>query len=81
MGNTILLTGLPGCGKTTLIRKVISRSSTPTGGFYTQESREPYYNPANGIRKGFEIITLDGRRGILAHVDIHDPMRVGKYGK
>lgn len=29
---------------------------------------------------GFEIITLDGRRGFLAHVDYSGPERVGKYG-
>jgi nucleoside-triphosphatase len=46
----------------------------PTGGFYTQEIREA------GVRKGFEIITLDGQRGILAHVDIRSTKRVGKYG-
>ena len=28
---------------------------------------------------GFEILTLDGRRGVLAHVDIRSPVSVGKY--
>ncbi len=32
------------------------------------------------MRKGFEIITLGGERGILAHVDIRSSQRVGKYG-
>ena len=74
MGKTILLTGFPGCGKTTLIRRVLARLSIPAGGFYTQEIRD------SGIRVGFELVTLDGSRGILAHVDNISTNRVGKYG-
>ncbi len=44
------------------------------GGFYTRELRE------GGRRVGFEVVTLDGRRGRLAHVDVRGPHRVGKYG-
>ena len=73
MGRVILLTGRPGCGKTTLIRRVLEQYPRDAGGFYTQEIRE------GGIRKGFEIITLVGERGILAHVDIISSQRVGKY--
>jgi len=73
MNPIILLTGRPGCGKTTLIRRLLEDYSGDVGGFYTQEIRE------GGIRKGFEIITLDGRRGILAHVDIQSSQRLGKY--
>jgi nucleoside-triphosphatase len=71
---TILLTGRPGSGKTTLIRRVLARLAGPAGGFYTQEIREA------GRRMGFEIITLDGGRGILAHVDISSKHRISKYG-
>ncbi len=74
MSKAILLTGNPGCGKTTLIQRVIAQLSTPAGGFYTQEIRE------RGVRKGFEIVTLDGQRGILVHSDIHDSPKVGRYG-
>jgi len=70
-----LLTGPPGCGKTTLIRKVVAQLPVPAGGFYTQELRD-----ARRARLGFEIVTLDGQRGTLAHVDIRSPQRVGKYG-
>ena len=42
-------------------------------GFYTAEIRE------GGIRKGFELISLDGRKGLLSHTDIQSPHRVGKY--
>lgn len=74
MRQVILLTGEPGCGKTTLIKKVLANLSLPAGGFYTQEVRE------GGTRKGFEIVTLDGRRAILAHVNIRGAKRIGKYG-
>lgn len=42
-------------------------------GFYTAEIRE------EGQRKGFELISLDGKRGLLSHKDIKSPHRVGKY--
>lgn len=73
MSRVILLTGRPGCGKTTTIRRVLADYPGDAGGFYTQEIRE------GGARKGFEIITLEGARGILAHVDINSNQRVGKY--
>lgn len=70
----ILLTGNPGCGKTTVIRRAVELLPGPVGGFYTQEIRE------GRTRKGFEMVTLDGQRGVLAHVNITGPKRVGKYG-
>ncbi len=74
MGKAILLTGTPGSGKTTLLRKVIAALQSPAGGFYTQEIRQ------SGVRQGFEIITLDGQRDVLAHVEIRHSPRIGKYG-
>jgi nucleoside-triphosphatase len=74
VARAILLTGKPGCGKTTLIRRVLEDFPGDVGGFYTQEIREA------GMRKGFEIITLGGKRGVLAHVDICSSQRIGKYG-
>ena len=74
MARICLLTGLPGTGKTTIIRKAISQSHLRTGGFYTQEIR------IAGKRQGFSIITLDGQRAILAHIDSPGPNRVSKYG-
>lgn len=71
----ILLTGLPGCGKTTAIMQIIDNfDSKKVAGFYTEEIRE------NNVRKGFGWTRLDGASGILAHVDIKGPFRVGKYG-
>ena len=70
----ILLTGRPGIGKTSILKEIIDILKLDAGGFYTKEIRE------GGIRKGFEIITLSGKRGILAHVDCKSPYRVSKYG-
>lgn len=71
----ILLTGVPGCGKTTAVMKIIENlSREKVAGFYTQEIRE------NNKRKGFCWASLDGATGILSHVDIKGPLRVGKYG-
>jgi nucleoside-triphosphatase len=70
----ILITGLPGIGKTTLIRK-LSEALTYVhpAGFYTSEIRE------GGVRKGFELISLEGGKGLLSHIDTKSPHRVGKY--
>lgn len=70
----ILLTGPPGCGKTTLIKRVVNEVALPAGGFYTEEIREP------GGRVGFKIVTLDGQEAVFAHADFKTPKRVGKYG-
>lgn len=76
----ILVTGLPGCGKTTLVRRLAAelREFSPVG-FCTAEMRE------HGARAGFELLSLAGAEagaeaGVLAHVDIRGPHRVGKYG-
>ena len=70
----ILLTGVPGVGKTTLMITLSEslRELNPVG-FYTEEIRE------GGVRKGFELVSLDGRRGLLSHVSIRSPYRIGKY--
>jgi nucleoside-triphosphatase len=70
----IFLTGRPGVGKTTVIMKVVDGFRGRAGGFYTQEIRK------GNLREGFQIRTLDGRDGILAHVSHCGPFRVGRYG-
>ncbi|MDZ7336027.1 MAG: NTPase [candidate division KSB1 bacterium] len=70
----LLITGQPGVGKTTLIQRVVAEVGRSCQGFYTQEIRS-----RSGGRVGFEIVTLDGRRALLAHVDRRTPQRVGRY--
>jgi len=86
----ILISGPPGCGKTTLIKEILKDLKTKAGGFFTEEIRE------GGERKGFKIITLDGKDynpptasshrlcrrapGILAHENIKSNFRVSRYG-
>jgi len=43
-------------------------------GFYTEEIRE------GRDRAGFALVGLDGRRGVLSHVKVRGPQRVGRYG-
>jgi len=71
----ILLTGPPGCGKTTAIMRIVEQLGCPkVAGFYTQEIRQ------GGKRLGFRFKRLDGPEGILAHRSIKGPYRVGGYG-
>jgi nucleoside-triphosphatase len=70
----ILLTGPPGCGKSTLIEKTVKHIQGPCIGFFTREIRE------GSRRTGFSINTLDGKQDVLAHRNIKSPFSVGKYG-
>ncbi|EDW79306.1 uncharacterized protein Dwil_GK13424 [Drosophila willistoni] len=77
----VLITGPPGVGKTTLVRKICANLSgvRKLQGFYTEEVRDESHQ-----RIGFDVVTLAGQRGILARVQ--DPSenylpcpKVGKY--
>jgi nucleoside-triphosphatase len=73
--SNILITGHPGCGKTTLIRNILSDlSSFSPAGYYTEEVRE------GKMRVGFRGVSLDGRSFLLAHSGSLSRFRVGKYG-
>jgi nucleoside-triphosphatase len=75
MPENLLVTGPPGCGKTTLVRRVVQElGDLPMAGFYTEEIRE------GRDRVGFALVSLDGRRGILSHAKFSGPHRVGRYG-
>ena len=69
-----LLTGRPGTGKTSLIMQVAADLKSRAGGFYTEEIR------SQGTRLGFSLVTLDGKRAVLSHVNLNKRYRVGKYG-
>ncbi len=74
MKQVFLLTGAPGSGKTSVLKEVLAHVDKSAGGFYTEEIR------TGGFRQGFDIVTLDGNRATMAHIDIESPYRVGKYG-
>ncbi len=74
MKQVCLLTGRPGTGKTSLIKQAVAGMGDKAGGFYTEEIR------SQGVRHGFRLVTLDGRSAVLAHVNIHSPYQVSKYG-
>ena len=70
----IILSGKPGVGKTTLVKKLASQIYGPICGFYTEEILK------NGTRVGFRAVSLDNREeAVLVHADIKSPHRLGKY--
>jgi len=72
----LLLTGVPGVGKTTVLRRVKDRlAGRQLRGFLTDEIRS-----SRGDRLGFRIETLDGRTARLAGVGLRSTDRVGRYG-
>ena len=73
MSQRVLLTGRPGSGKTTLIKRVLNEVPRRFGGFYTEEIRD------HGARVGFKVVALEGGEAVFAHVDFTTPERIGKY--
>jgi nucleoside-triphosphatase len=73
----LLIEARPGAGKTTAIGRLaelLRDAGVALSGFLTTELRD------GRRRVGFEIETFAGERGLLAHVDIPGPPRVGRYG-
>ena len=72
--HALLLTGPPGVGKTTVVRRVAAGlAGRRIRGFTTEEIR------IGGQRVGFRLETFDGRSVTLAHVDMCSRHQVGKY--
>jgi nucleoside-triphosphatase len=73
--HVLLITGTPGIGKTTVIRRAANHlSAEGLRGFYTEEIRE------REERRGFRLVGFDGTTRVIAHVDLPKRHRVGKYG-
>jgi nucleoside-triphosphatase len=74
----LLLEGRPGAGKTTVAVRLIEllqADGLRVTGFVTRKVRGK-----RGRRLGFELETVDGRHGLIVHVDLRDGPRVGRYG-
>jgi nucleoside-triphosphatase len=71
----LLLTGPPGIGKSTAMRRIAAAlAGRKIGGFTTGEIRE------KGQRVGFGLESFLGASAVLAHVEIASPHRVSRYG-
>jgi nucleoside-triphosphatase len=72
---TLLLTGPPVVGKTTVVRRVAAQlEMRQLRGFYTEEIRE------GGERRGFRLRGFQGQERVIAHSAFPKRHRVGKYG-
>jgi len=69
----IALTGRPGIGKTTAVKRVVSLLGEKAQGFWTEEIRK------GGRRWGFKVVRTDGVECPLASVEGSSPYRVGRY--
>src|SRR5438309_3675979 len=78
-GVIVLVTGVPGVGKTTLIRRVaqiLAGDGLKLAGFYTEEMRR------SGGRVGFKIVSFSGDESVLARTGprAHEAgHQVGRY--
>jgi nucleoside-triphosphatase len=72
----LVLTGPPGCGKTTVIMRTLELlGDIRVAGFYTREVRK------SGSRTGFDAVGLgSGRTLRLANIRSNSRVRVGRYG-
>ena len=73
----ILITGLPGIGKTTLCKRLYERLKTKykVGGIISVEMRK------GSVREGFKMINLEnGEELLLAKKGLKSKYRIGSYG-
>lgn len=76
-GLKLCVEGRPGVGKTTMVKGVVAslqQIGLGVCGFTTGEIR------IAGRRVGFAVESVGGGAGVLAHVDLPGPPRVGRYG-
>jgi nucleoside-triphosphatase len=76
MGKAYLLTGEKKAGKTTALKKIIDAvGAGRCDGFYAEEIRH------DGLRTGFQIVTLNGEKGVLADIKSRSSIRVGRLNQ
>lgn len=69
----LALTGRPGIGKTTAVKRVFELLKGRAEGFWTEEIRK------GGRRWGFKVVRSDGFECLLASVEGNSQYRVGRY--
>jgi nucleoside-triphosphatase len=75
----LLITGLPGCGKSTLVNGVVDRAKQ--GGLKVGGISTPEFRLNTGRRGGFLIRDIaTGAEQVMAAIDIISPVKVGRYG-
>ncbi|WP_457599788.1 NTPase [Hydrogenivirga sp.] len=72
----VFITGEPGVGKTTLVKRVVDKLGDRTVGFWTEEVR----NKKTGRREGFKVVTTDGGEALFASKRFTSKHLVGSYG-
>jgi len=72
----IVLTGEPGIGKTTLIKKLAKVLRNKAIGFWTEEVRDPKTNK----RTGFKVVSTEGNSLLFASKTFTSKHLVGSYG-
>jgi nucleoside-triphosphatase len=72
----IVLTGPPGIGKTTLVKKVVAQIKDKVIGFWTEEVRDK----SRKERTGFSIVSTDKKSTIFASKFFTSKHLVGSYG-
>jgi nucleoside-triphosphatase len=76
MGTKVLITGEPGSGKTTAIKRIVEKLGKRAVGFWTEEVRDPKTKK----RTGFRIVTTDGKKKIFSSKIFTSKKLVGSYG-
>lgn len=72
----IFITGEPGVGKTTLIKKIVQKLGDKAYGFWTEEVRDR----KTKRRTGFKVVTTEGREVLFASKTFTSKHLVGSYG-
>ena len=72
----VVITGEPGVGKTTLVKKVVEKLKDRAVGFWTEEVKKR----KTRRREGFKVVTTEGKEEVFAHKRFTSKYLVGSYG-
>ena len=72
----VVLTGPPGCGKTTVVKRTVEKLGQRAVGFWTEEVRDPKTKK----RTGFKVVRTDGMSTLFASKTFTSKKLVGSYG-